>query len=234
MNLGLVGGVIASALVAACGSGSGSRGNGAPPGGDPIVDSGSPEATNLSPIEAGGTIMPPGIMIDGGGLPTKPPPGNRVVKVGAVPTGVEDSFVSATAGSGSGPLLAYPTPGTMVPPNLARILFQWTAPSGNVFHLHFDSGKGTLDVYTDGVHDTCAKAGTGGRCWESSADTLMPYLDAAAGGQVDFQIAALDSAMPASASQSPTYSVRVAPHQVGGAIYYSSTTVPGIRRGTLD
>src|SRR5882724_10339842 len=233
MNLRLVGGVIASALLAACGSGSGSRANGGPAGGDSIVDSGSPDAANLI-TEAGPTIMPPLIMIDGGGGPTKPPPGNRVVKVGAVPTGIEDSFTNATAGTGSGPVLAYPTPGTMFPPNLARILFQWTAPSGDVFHLHFDSGKGTLDVYTDGVHDTCAKAGTGGRCWESSADTLMPYLDAAAGGQVDFQIAALDSAMPGARSQSPAYSVSVAPHQVGGAIYYWSTTVQGIRRGTLD
>jgi len=122
----------------------------------------------------------------------------------------------------------------MFPPNIARILFQWAAPAGDVFWIHFETGKGKLDVYTDGAHDTCAKAGTGGKCWESAADTLMPYLDAASGGKVDFTIAAIASASPAVAWQSPKYSVRVAPHRVGGAIYYWSTTVQGVRRGTLD
>ena len=56
---------------------------------------------------------------------------------------------------------------TMFPPNIARILFQWTAPATHVFRLHFDTGKGTLDVYTDGAHDTCTKAETGGYVYNS-------------------------------------------------------------------
>jgi hypothetical protein len=62
----------------------------------------------------------------------------------------------------------------------------------------------------------------------------MPYLDVASGTKVDFSIAAIDSATPTVMWQSPVYSVRVAPHRVGGAIYYWSTTVEGVRRGTLD
>ncbi len=173
--------------------------------------------------------MPPG---DAGG-PVKPPVGNRVIVVGIVPNGVEGLFAGATPGSG-GPALVYPAPDTMFPPNIARILFQWSAPATNVFRLHFDTGKGTLDVYTDGAHDTCTKAETGGKCWESAADTLMPYLDAASGGKVDLQISALDPAAPSTVSTSPNYVMHVAPHRVGGAIYYWSTTVQGVRRGTLD
>jgi hypothetical protein len=46
-------------------------------------------------------------------------------------------------------------------------------------------------------------------------------------------VTALDAAA-GTIVKSPTYSVRVAPHRVGGAIYYWSTTVQGVRRGTLD
>jgi hypothetical protein len=122
----------------------------------------------------------------------------------------------------------------MFPPNIAHILFQWLAASGNTFRLHFDIGRATLDVYTDGVEDTCTRAGTGGKCWESAADTLMPYLDGAAGGTLRFDISAMNSASPATFSKSASYEVRVAPHRVGGAIYYWSTTAQGVRRGTLD
>jgi hypothetical protein len=182
--------------------------------------------------DAGPTVITP-IATDAGGTPVKPPLGNSVVLRGTLPAGVEGLFANAKPGSGPGPVLAYPAPDTMFPPNIARILFQWSAPSGNVFRVHFDTGKGTLDVYTDGVDATCAKAETGVKCWESAADTLMPYLDVASGTKVDFQIAALDPAT-STVSKSPTYSVRVAPHRVGGAIYYWSTTVQGVRRGTLD
>src|SRR5690349_21321917 len=62
----------------------------------------------------------------------------------------------------------------------------------------------------------------------------MPYLEGAAGGTLRFDIASMNSAAPATFSKSAVYEVRVAPHRVGGAIYYWSTTVQGVRRGTLD
>src|SRR5260370_7992583 len=121
----------------------------------------------------------------------------------------------------------------MSPPKIARILFQWSAAATNVFRLHFDTGKGTLDVYTDGAHDTCTKAETGGKCWESAADTLMPYLDAASGGKVDLQISAPDPAAPSTLSTSPNYVIHVPPHRLRGAIYYSSTPLPAPPPATL-
>jgi len=225
----LVGGCAASAILA-CGGDSKSR-----PAGPDLSGAGGAFIADAAPgFDSGTNIVTPPISTDGSMPPIKPPIGNSVVIHGMVPNGIEGLFAGAGVGSGPGPALVYPAPETMFPPNIARILFQWTAPAGNVFHLHFDTGKGTLDVYTDGVHDTCDKAQTGAKCWESAADTLMPYLDVASGGNVDFQIAALDSSAPATALRSPMYSVHVAPHRVGGAIYYWSTTVQGVRRGTLD
>jgi hypothetical protein len=217
-------GVCMAAMLATCGGESKPRPGDATGGGTY-----TPPAFDAAP-----PIDLPPIRTDASGPSVKPPLGNRVVFSGMLPSGVEGWFAGATISAGPGPSLVYPAPDTMFPPNIARILFQWTGAVGNVFRLHFDTGKGTLDVYTDGAHDTCAKAATGGECWESAADTLMPYLDAASGGKVELSIAAIDSAAPTTAWQSPTYTVRVAPHRVGGAIYYWSTTVQGVRRGTLD
>jgi hypothetical protein len=220
--------VFCMAAIAACGGDAKSRpattGTGA--GGSGAADAEPPITT----ADSG----PPITNIDGSAPPVKPPIGDRSIFRGTLPNDVDRLFASATPGSGPGPVLAYPSPDTMFPPNIARVLFQWTAPMGNAFRIHFDTGKGALDVYTDGAHDTCVKAGTGGKCWESAADTLMPYLDAASGAKVDFMIAAIDAAAPTVVWQSPKYTLRVAPHRVGGAIYYWSTTVQGVRRGTLD
>src|SRR5689334_16008596 len=221
-----LGAACGTVLFAACGGDARPR----PPAGDTGGADAGPPVT----LDAGRPIDPPPINTDATPPPVKPPLGDRAIFRGNVPAGADGWFGTATLGGGPGPVLAYPAPDTMFPPNIARILFQWTAPSGNVFRIHFETGKGALDVYTDGAHDTCAKAGTGGKCWESAADTLMPYLDAASGAKVDLTIAAIDSAMPSVVWQTPTYSVRVWRHRVGGAIYYWSTTVQGVRRGTLD
>jgi hypothetical protein len=208
------------------------------PGGGEPPEAGAADDASASPHHDAGFTNDSAIVVTGetGGPDYKPPVGDHVLFQGTLPAGVDKLFAGAGAivGPQSGPMLVYPEPETMFPPNVARILFQWTAQLGNVFRVHFSTSQGTLDVYTDGAHETCTKAGTGAKCWESAADTLMPYLDAASGTMLEFQISALDSAAPGTVWQSPMYSVHVAPKRVGGAIYYWSTTVQGVRRGTLD
>ncbi|MEA2700261.1 MAG: hypothetical protein QOI66_4532, partial [Myxococcales bacterium] len=207
------------------------KGGGASPGADASV-----EVADPSSIDAGGSDRP-AVTDAGAGSDTIAPIGNRVVLQGALPSGVAGLFSGATVSTTTAaqmPALVYPAADTMFPPNIARILFQWTATTGNAFRLHFGVGQRTLDVFTDGADATCAKARTGGKCWESAADTLMPYLEAAAGGKIDLQITSIDTAAPATAQQSGMVSFRVAQTRVGGAIYYWSTTAQGIRKGTLD
>jgi WD40-like Beta Propeller Repeat len=230
----VVAGAGLAALALACGAEPKSRSPlGDAPEAGVVIDSSTVPVTPTSDAGAARDAL---IFVGGeaGGPEIKPPIGDHAVHQGTLPPDVERAFADARVDPGPGPALVYPTPETMFPPNIARILFQWTASSGNVFRVHFETTKGKLDVYTDGVHATCAKAETGVKCWESAADTLLPYLDAALGGSITFRISALDAAMPGTVWQSPIYAVHVAPKRVGGAIYYWSTTARGVRRGTLD
>src|SRR6266542_5049923 len=161
---------------------------------------------------AGGSIF-----VDGS-QPGKPPIGNRVFFQGNVPANADQLFGAATA-AGPGPELVYPAAETMFPPNIAHILFQWTTPKGSVFNVHFDTSKGALDIYSDGQQETCAKADAAAHCWESAADTLLPYLDAAAGTTMTLRIEALDPNNPDKLWQSPPYALHIGPKRVGGAIY---------------
>jgi hypothetical protein len=175
-----------------------------------------------------------GLVIDTTPEQPEGPLGDKVIKHGAVPDGIEASLASAAPGTGAGPALVYPTPGTMFPPNIARILFQWQAPQGSLFQLHFDTPTGKLDVYTDGVHATCAAAPVPGQCWESDAMSLLPYLKGSAGKPVKLTVKAFDPTGAGSVWESAPYTLNIAPAAVSGAIYYWSTTAQGIRRGTLD
>jgi hypothetical protein len=193
---------------------------------------GAADASNLSPADS---RLPPVVSnADAGAGSDLPPLGNRAVMQGSLPGDVARVFDGAATSLAQGPTLMYPAPDTMFPPNIAKILFQWTTATGNAFRLHFSAGPRSLDVYTDGVDATCAKAATGGKCWQSASDTLMPYLEAAAGDKIDLQITSVDTSAPAAAWQSEMYSFRVAKTRVAGAIYYWSTTAQGIRKGTLD
>ena len=160
--------------------------------------------------------------------------GDRSLKQGSLPDKVEELFGAAEPGAGAAPSLVYPTPGTMFPPNIARILFQWRAPTGSVFQLHFDTPSGKLDIYTDGAQQTCTTAGAVGKCWESDAMSLLPYLKGSAGKNVTLSVRALEPGSPGKVWQSAPYSLPIAKAPVTGAIYYWSTTAQGIRRGTLD
>ena len=215
----------ASLAAVACGTGGDHRQLG-----PDSFDGGAPPDGAIDPGlgDSGGSIF-----VDGD-QPVKPPIGNRAFSQGNVPADADRLFKAATPASGLGPALIYPAAETMFPPNVAHILFQWKVASGSVFHLRFETSKGVLDIYTDGQHETCAKAETGASCWESAADTLLPYLDAAAGSTMKLQIEALDPNAPDKLWQSPSYSLHIGPKRVGGAIYYWSTTAQGVRRGTLD
>lgn len=162
------------------------------------------------------------------------PLGDTSITQGTLPDAVDELFGAAEPGAGPGPALVYPTPGVMFPPNIARVLFQWQAPSGSAFQLHFDTPTGKLDVYTDGAQATCTAAGTAGKCWESDAMSLMPYLKGSAGKVITLIVRALEPGSPGKVWESAPYKLFVASSPVTGAIYYWSTTAQGIRRGTLD
>jgi hypothetical protein len=164
------------------------------------------------------------------------PPAHGTLSVGTVPANAAALFGSAQAnGAAPAPALAYPTPGTMFPPNMPSILFQWKVTAGNLFWIHFTEGTNTFDVYTDGRNPTCDQAATGGRCWESTASDLMVYFGHASDIQKDvtFTISALDTAQPTKMTVSPTYPLHIARTDITGAVYYWSTTAKGIRRGNF-
>ena len=175
--------------------------------------------------------------------PTHPTCPSSTVTAGTVPPTVASLFSGATADTSTSPTLVYPTSGTMFPPNMADILFQWRVTTGNVFWLHFagtDPSFPTLDVYTDGRNATCDEAATGGQCWESGETDLMCYLGMAAdrgldlGTDVLLTIESMDSTQPGTKHVSPQYTLHVAKTDITGAVYYWSTTSQGIRRAIFN
>jgi hypothetical protein len=211
------------------------------PGGSDYLDSGN--GTNAD----GSTLIPPsgnGLihvdpeagtgefeLVDGGFAD----PGSVSLKKGAVPADIDTQFAGATTVTdASSPALAYPTPATMFPPDIGRILFQWKSTAVGAFHVHFKFPKNTLDVYTDGVDNACTRAGLGGICWESSKDDLYRNFMFEPGTTFTLQISVIDPADPKKAHVSPEYTFQLAPEPALGVIYYWSTTAIGIRRATLD
>src|SRR5882724_5500830 len=92
-------------------------------------------------------VMPPqlsvdGSMMDSSTLPMHPAvPPQSTLSAGTVPANPAAIFGAAQADPASpAPVLAYPTPETMFPPNMPDILFQWQASFGNLFRLHFVAG----------------------------------------------------------------------------------------------
>jgi hypothetical protein len=160
------------------------------------------------------------------------------ISSGTVPAGAAALFDPAgktlvTTGSDV-PSLVYPVSDTMFPQNLYRVLFQWRGHGKPLFQLEFTSPVLKVSTYTDGVHATCTQAQTGGSCWESSAADWTALAASNAGQTVTLKIRALDSASsPTTVYESPAYSLHFSQRPVPGAIYYWSTTVAGVRRGTM-
>jgi hypothetical protein len=157
---------------------------------------------------------------------------------GSVPAGTAALFDPAgktvvTTGADV-PSLVYPVNDTMFPQNLYRVLFQWRGNGRSLFQLEFTSPVLRVAAYTDGVHATCAQAQTGGSCWESDVMSWTALAASNAGQTVTLKIRALDSASsPTTIYESPAYSLHFSQKDVPGAIYYWSTTVAGVRRGTM-
>jgi hypothetical protein len=132
------------------------------------------------------------------------------------------------------PSLVYPVNDTMFPQNIYRVLFQWRGHGKPLFQLEFRSPQLSVAAYTDGVHATCTQAQTGGSCWESDATSWTALAASNAGESVTLRIRALDSASaPTTIYESPAYTLHFSQKDVPGAIYYWSTTVAGVRRGTM-
>ncbi|HKP62580.1 MAG TPA: hypothetical protein VJV78_37855 [Polyangiales bacterium] len=136
--------------------------------------------------------------------------------------------------AGDAPSLVYPVNDTMFPQNLHRVLFQWRGKGKPLFQLEFSSPVLKAAAYTDGVHATCTQAQTGGSCWESSVASWTALAGSNAGQTVTLKIRAVDSvSAPTTIYESPAYQLHFSQKDVPGAIYYWSTTVAGVRRGTM-
>jgi hypothetical protein len=132
------------------------------------------------------------------------------------------------------PSLVYPVNDTMFPQNIYRVLFQWRGHAKPLFQLEFTSPLLRVAAYTDGAHATCTQAQTGGSCWESDVASWTALAASNAGQSVTLTIRALDSASaPTTIYESPAYTLHFSQTDVPGAIYYWSTTVAGVRRGTM-
>lgn len=151
-----------------------------------------------------------------------------------VPASVVDQFGNARpVMDGQSPTLVYPTPETMFPPDIKGLLFQWQAPAGSVFRLHFGFALRSFDVFSSGADDSCKSAGLGASCWKSFAELSAHFLFEP-GSTFTLQIAALDAQDPTKAHESPPYTFHLGPESALGAIYYWSTTLKGVRRGSLE
>jgi len=170
-----------------------------------------------------------------GGRPPPMNPGPIVIQQGSVPADVADRFGNAVATpDANGPTLVYPTAETMFPPDLGRILFQWKASVGQLFHVHVAFAHNPLDVYTDGMHANCIEAALGANCWESTLQDLARDFAFEAGSSFTVQLGVLDPNDPSKVHLSPEYPFQIAPDPALGVIYYWSTTAKGVRRATLD
>ncbi len=226
---------LAALALVACAAGDGPQSRSDGPAEAGAVDS----AIATPPIGNGMIHVDPDAQTDGGDYELveggAPNPGSVSLQKGTVATNIAAQFGAATAVTdGAAPALVYPTPETMFPPDIGRILFQWKAPTAGAFHAHFTFPKNTLDVYTDGAEDACVQAALGAKCWESSKDDLYRNFMFEAGATFKLQISVLDPADPTKAHLSPEYTFHLAPEPALGVIYYWSTTAKGIRRATLD
>lgn len=156
---------------------------------------------------------------------------------GTVPPNAEALFDPSkndvVTGGASEPALVYPVPETMFPQNIDRVLFNWRAAGNKLFMVKFESPTLTLRVYTDGVHPICAKAGTGGACWESDESSWTALAASNAGQSVNVTIQGVDPGAPGTIHTGPSHVIHFSPTAVPGAIYYWSTTAAGVRRGAL-
>lgn len=157
---------------------------------------------------------------------------------GSIPANPADLFDPTknqikTGDAARSPTLVYPVAETKFPQNLFRTLFNWRPAGNKVFLLRFESAALKMRVYTDGVNPVCVQAGTDSACWETVQQTWSYLAASNAGQEVTLTVLGADPASPGTAYASPPYKFSFSKSAVPGAIYYWSTTVKGVRRGTL-
>ncbi|HEX7603800.1 MAG TPA: hypothetical protein VF316_19410, partial [Polyangiaceae bacterium] len=138
-----------------------------------------------------------------------------------------------TADPTHSPTLVYPVAETKFPQNLYRTMFNWRPAGNNLFLLQYVSPNLTLNIYTDGIHATCVKAATVGSCWETVQKDWTMLAGSNAGGSVTLTVFGTNTNAKGTVYASKPYVFTFSKSPVPGALYYWSTTVAGVRRGTL-
>jgi hypothetical protein len=141
--------------------------------------------------------------------------------------GLDSQLAAAFGGDGEEPassalVIDYPQADTVVPSDLTRMRFQWSAPAElDSFELSVESEFGRLRYYTRE------------RDWLDDADTSRFFAPSAAGGSVRLRVRALSHKAPDTVFRSQTVQVRVAANSLPGDVLYWSTTARGIKRGSF-
>ena len=133
------------------------------------------------------------------------------------------AFEDAPEGSISSELtLVYPSKGTVVPSDLTRMRYQWTAPADvDAFELSIATGSTPVRYYTRE------------RDWLDDEELLRFFAPSSAGGSLRLRVRALSLAAPQTVYRSEVVEIRVAATSFPGDVLYWSSTAGGIKRGSF-
>jgi len=129
--------------------------------------------------------------------------------------GLPDQFAAGTEVEGASPEILYPATGTLLPRNVAPVLFQWSGAERTPYRITFSSPAIDLEVYTtnwswradEALWQTLANNGTG--------DDVVVQVSTLVGGTVEV---------------GPAISISFSQAAVEGAIYYWAPSQGGIVR----
>jgi len=125
---------------------------------------------------------------------------DRIVIPGA--ESLPDAFDGATESVG-GRAVVYPADGTLMPLNVAPVLFQWEGPSGGAYRLRIEGPERAFDVYTtewswepgETVWRTIASAGSNSRMHVSVDELVGGSVLRGERIEVSFSAAAVEGAI---------------------------------------
>lgn len=159
------------------------------------------------------------------------------VSLPGTPPGTEALFppgATPTMNAARTPSWLYPANETVFPQNLYRVLFQWRGAGNDRFRVTFESERGRVVLFTDGVHATCTAAGTGLSCFEPTLEIWRYIAGSNPRASVSVTIDGAASSAPGMFYRSAPLTIGFSRGPVPGAIYYWSTTAAGVRRGTIS
>ncbi|MCK5798267.1 MAG: PD40 domain-containing protein, partial [Deltaproteobacteria bacterium] len=142
----------------------------------------------------------------------------KILIEGDFPPAKVKAFDSAKEDVARSPQLAYPPNGTLLPPNLAALEFQWRAGSGNdLFELRVGNGGTDIRIYT-----TCtAKIGSDGCGYTPSPTAWKTILTAFRGkNAATISVRASDKAVTQNAGTSAERTFSIASEDILGGLYY--------------